>query len=142
VEQVREIIIKWLHKATEELATGEELLFPAETKPDQKEKKRMFIAELKILNKIDPVAAAEIQITSRFKDHRFWIVIKKIAFSPLIAFKKGLDGKVERVLIDADSEKFRRLSLMKQDGYSIEDIIEMEEGLTKEDIEFLKRERR
>ena len=142
MEQVRQIVIKWLNKAMEELAVGEELAFPATTKPDQKEKKRMFINELKMLHKIDPVSASEIQITSKFRDHRFWIIIKKIAFSPLIAFKKNIDGSVERVLMEDDTEKLRRLSLMKQDGYSIEDIKEMEDDLTEEDIEFLKRERR
>lgn len=142
MEQSRQIIIKWLNKATEELPVGEELLFPAETKTDQKTKKKMFLDELKILNKVDPVAASEIQITSRFKDHRFWIVIKKIAFSPLIAFKKDKNGNVERVILEDDTEKLRRLSLMKQDGYSIEEIKEMEGGLSEEDIEFLKRERR
>jgi len=142
VVQEREIVIKWLHKATEELTTGEELLFPAETKPDQKDKRRLFINELRILNKIDPVAAAEIQIYSRFRDHRFWVVIKKIAFSPLVAFKRDVKGNIERVIIEDDSEKMRRLSLMKSDDYSIKEIEEMEGGLTKEEVEFLKRERR
>ena len=143
MEQSRQVIVKWLHKAIEELPTGEEMLFPAETKPDQKAKRKMFTDELIILNKIDPVAASELKVTGRFRDHRYWIVIKKIAFSPYIAFKKDVNGNVERVVLDDDTEKLRRLSLMKEDGYTVEKIMEIEgDSLTKEDIEFLKRERR
>jgi hypothetical protein len=142
VELEREIVIKWLHKASEELVTGEEMLFPAGTDPDQKDKRKAFIKELRIFSKIDPIAAAELQITARFRDHRFWIVIKKIAFSPLIAFKKGRNGKVIRIIIEDDAEKLRRIGLMKEDGYLLEDIEEMEGGLSKEEVDFLKRERR
>jgi len=139
--QERQIVTHWLLKANE-LHTGEELLFPAETKADQKEKKRLFISELKIFAKIDPVAASQLQVATRFSDHRLWIVVKKIAFSPLIAFKKGTDGSVERVTIEDNSEKLRRIRLMKEDGYTIEKIAKMEDGLTKEEEEFLERERR
>lgn len=137
----QEIIIRWLQKASEEMEAGEIMLFPADTRQDQKDKKKLFLKELKILAKVDPVAASQLQITAKFEDHRLWIVIKKIAFSPLIAFKKNIDGSVERIVIEDNSEKLRRLSLMKSDGYSLKDIREMED-LTKEEIEFLKRERR
>lgn len=138
----REIVIRWLQKACDELDTGERMLFPAESQQDQKDKKKLFLKELKVLAKVDPVAASQLQITHRFEDHRFWVIIKRIAFSPLIAFKKDKEGNVERITMEDDSEKLRRLSLMKEDGYSIEDIIEMEGGLSEEEIEFLKRERR
>ncbi len=137
---VQEITVRWLQKASEEIELGESMLFPADTRQDQKEKKRLFLRELKILAKVDPVAASQLQITTKFEDHRFWIVVKKIAFSPLIAFKKGKNGNVERVVLKDDSEKLRRLSLMKSDGYSIKDIKEVEGDLTEEEMEFLKRE--
>jgi hypothetical protein len=124
------------------MTTGEEMLFPAETRTDQKEKKRLFLNELKIYAKIDPVSASQLQVVTRFDDHRLWIVVKKIAFSPLIAFKKGTDGSVERVTIEDDSDKLRRLTLMKEDGYSLEKIEEMEGKLSDKEREFLKRERR
>ena len=139
--QERQIVTHWLQKANE-LSTGEELLFPTETKTDQKEKKRLFIGELKIFAKIDPVAASQIRVTTRFDDHRLWVVVKKIAFSPLIAFKKGTDGSVERVTIEDNSEKLRRIRLMKEDGYTIEKIAKAEGGLSEAEEEFLKRERR
>ena len=138
---LREIITRWLQKASEETETGGQMLFPADTKQDQKDKKRLFLKELKVLAKVDPVAASQLRITGRFEDHRFWVVVEKVAFSPFIAFKKDKDGNVERVVMKDDSEKLRRLTLMKEDGYSIKDIKEMED-LTKEEIEFLEREQR
>lgn len=138
----QEITLRWLQKASEELETEEYILFPANSRQAQKDKKKLFLKELKILAKVDPIAASQLQVTTKFEDSRFWIVVKKIAFSPLIAFKKNKNGNVERIIIEDDSEKLRRLSLMKEDGYSLGDIEEIEGGLSKEEKEFLKRERR
>lgn len=139
---VREITVRWLQKASEELEVGEQMLFPADTRQDQKEKRGLFLKELRVLAKVDPVAASQLQISIRFEDHRFWVIVKRIAFSPFIAFKKDRDGNVERVIMEDNADKLRRLALMREDGYSLEDIEEMEGGLTKEEKEFLKRERR
>lgn len=136
------ITMRWLQKASEVMDTGEQMLFPADTRQDQKDKKKLFLKELKILAKVDPVAASQLQVVTEFADHRLWIVVKKIAFSPFIAFKKDKNGKVERVIMEDNSEKLRRLSLMREDGYTLEDIEEMEGGLSEEEREFLKRERR
>ena len=138
----REITIKWLQKASEEMESGETMLFPADSRQDQKDKKKLFLKELKTLAKVDPIPASQLQITAKFEDHRFWVVVKKIAFSPFIAFKMNKDGNVERVTMEDDSEKLRRLRLMKDDGYSLEDIEEIEGKLSDEEKEFLKRERR
>ena len=135
------IALKWLHQAIE-LKTGEEIMLPAESRSDLKERKRLLSQELKVLNKVDPVNASQLQIATRFKDHRYWIVLKKVAFSPLIAFKVGTDGQVERVVLEDNYEKLRRIRLMKDDGYSIEEIEEVEGELSKEEKEYLGRERR
>ena len=138
----QEITIRWLQKASEEMEAGERMLFPADTRQDQLDKKRLFIRELKILAKVDPVAASQLQIISKFEDHRFWVVVKKIAFSSSIAFKQDKSGNVTRVTMKDDSEKLRRLRLMKDDGYTIEDIEKVEGKLSDKEIEFLERERR
>lgn len=138
----RRIIARWLQKAISELKTGEQMLFPADSRQDQIDKKIIFLRELRMLAKVDPISASQLQLTKRFEDHRFWIVLKRIAFSPFIAFKKDKTGTVVRVIMEDDSEKLRRLTLMKEDGYSLEDIEEMEGGLTEGEKEFLKRERR
>ena len=138
MEQSRRLAQKWLQSVIDELSRGEELLLPAKNKQDVREKLRLFSSELRILTKIDPIPASELQIATRFKDHRFWLVVKKISFSPLIAFKKGRNGEVERVLIEDSSERRRRLLLMKADGYTIDEIEEIEESLTEEELELLR----
>lgn len=136
--QNRRLVQQWLQTAVDELSKGEELLLPTNTKQDAKEKLKLFSKELRILAKIDLISASELQIATRFKDHRFWLVIKKISFSPLIAFKKGKDGEVKRILIEDSSERRRRLLLMKEDGLTTEEIQEIEEDLTEEELELLK----
>ena len=42
----REITIKWLQKASEEMEAGETMLFPADSRQDQKDKKKLFLKEL------------------------------------------------------------------------------------------------
>ena len=124
---------RWLQSVLDDLVTGEELLLPAKSKPDVREMLKLFTRELRILTAIDS-SATELQISTRFKDHRFWLVLKKVAFSPFIAFKKGKNGEVERVLIDNSSEKRRRLFLMKKDGYTLEEIQEIEGNLSQEEL--------
>lgn len=128
---------KWLQSVVEGLSTGEELLLPALSNKDAKEKLTLFSRELKILARVDPTATSELQITTRFKDHRFWLVVKKVAYSPLIGFKKGKNGEVERILINDSSERRRRLLLMKEDGLSVKEIQEIEGSLNEKDLMLL-----
>ena len=137
MEQSRRLAQKWLQSADNGLSINEELLLPAKNKQDVREKLRLFSDELRLLAKIDPISSSELQIGTRFKDHRFWLVIKRVAFSPLIAFKRGKDGEVERILMKDSSERRRRLLLMLKDGYTIEMIKEIEGDLNQEDLELL-----
>ena len=136
MEQSRRLTQQWLQSA-DNLSIGEELLLPAKSKQDVKEKLRLFFIELRLLAKIDPISSSELQIMTRFKDHRFWLVIKKVAYSPLIGFKKGKNGEVERILINDSSGRRRRLILMKEDNLTIEEIQELEGTLSPEDLMLL-----
>lgn len=129
---------KWLQSVIENLATGEELLLPALSNRDAKEKLILFSRELKLLAKVDPTASSELQIATRFKDHRFWLIIKKVSYSPFIGFKKGKDGEVKRVLVDDSSEKRRRLLLMREDNLTIKEIEEIEGKLGPEELALLR----
>lgn len=115
MEYSKKLARKWLQNA-DNLAIGEELLLPARNKIEVKEKLKIFAIELQALTAVD-IKAMELQLTTKFKDNRFWLVIKKVAFSPLIAFKRKANGEVERVLIKDTTEEKRRLFLMHQDGY-------------------------
>lgn len=137
MEQPRKLARKWLQSVSSNLSLGEELLLPTKNRADAKEKLLLFNKELKVLLKVD-INATELQITTKFKDHRFWLVIKKVAFSPFIAFKKGKDGEIKRILMKDSSEKKRRLRLMLKDGYTIEMIKEIEGNLSLDDLGLLK----
>lgn len=137
MEQSRKLANQWLSSVSEGLSPGEELLLPAKNKQDVKQQQILFLRELRILSKIDPVSSSQLQITTRFKDHRYWIVIKKVSFSPLIGFKKSKNGKVERIEIIDSSEKRRRMLLMREDGYTPEEIEEVEGKLTEEEVKLL-----
>lgn len=134
--QNKYIAEQWLRSIVN-LTVGEELLLPAKNKHNVREMLKTFNEELANLIATD-ITATEIQLNTRYKDHRFWLVIKKVAFSPFVAFKKGVNGKVKRVIMKDSSERKRRLLLMKKDGYTLEEIEEVEGSLGEEDLNILK----
>jgi len=133
---MREILNRWLEEALAS-KTGEELLLPADNKKNADSLIHKLQGELKILSEIDPMSAGELQVSRDYRDHRFWVVIKKVKYSPFIGFKKKVDGTVERVEISAPGSRYRRIRLMKEDGLSLDEIKELEGGLTDEEIEYL-----
>jgi len=130
----REILITWLNEANA-MKAGEELYLPCESKETQKDLFKYFKKEIQILEKVDPKSASSLFLGKNFKDHRFWVFIRKTAHSPLTAFKKEANGNTKRLDLEINSEKKRRLRLMKEDGLSLTDTKEIE-SLTKEDIEY------
>ncbi len=136
--KTRDIIIKWLDEVSKS-ELGDELFLPCEDREIQTEVLLSLRREIKILSDIDPIKAAQMKVKRLWKDGKLWVLLKKIPQSPLIAFKKNKNGEVKRVNIEDTAQKKRRWKLMKQDGYSAEDIIKHEEdSLTKEDLIFLK----
>jgi len=133
----REILIQWL-KEISTASAGEEIFLPTDSRQLQLETVVAIKRELRIMAEIDPVQAAQIRASKVFKDGKLWVVLKKIPHSPLLGFKKGMDGVIERVNLEDLSSKKRRWKLMRIDGYSTEEIVESEGDLTEEDIIFLK----
>lgn len=132
----RDIVIKWLDVAHEKLAAGEEVYIHTENKAEQKAGLKAFRKELDILSKVDPVKAISLTCFPTFKDHRYWLVVKKVPGDPTVGFIKRANGTSERVAIE-HSERGRRLSLMVDDGLSLERIIELEGDLSEEDLAFI-----
>lgn len=123
--EAREIAIKWIHKLLE-LETGEELFLHVHSKQDQKNQLKLYKKELDILEKINPVAASSVHIYPIYKDKRFWVVLRKVATSPMIAFKKDSEGNIQRVVLDEHSDELRRLKLMRKDGMTWQEIEELD----------------
>jgi len=128
----RELILKWIDK-TLERDLHEKIYIPSETKPDAQQTVRDFKKELVLLYNLEPEKAGTIVITDTFKDRRHWVILERAMGSPLIGFVKTKDGTVEKVEIEIDSERDRRLALMREDGMTLEEVEAIEGELT--DIE-------
>ena len=107
---MKNLIIQWLYKGLE-LESGEELYIPVDNKVAQSEMYNALRKELGVLRQIDAEKAAKLRISSTWKDNAFWVVLKKISVTPLVAFKKDADGTVSRVTIvnDKDNQRIQRL---------------------------------
>jgi len=125
----RELLLKWIDKALER-DLHEKIYIPAETKPDAQQTVRDFKKELVLLYDLEPEKAGTVVVTSTFKDRRYWVILERTMGNPLVGFVKKKDGELERVEIEIDSEKDRRLLLMKEDGLTLEEVEEIEGPLS------------
>lgn len=128
----RELILKWIDK-TLERDLNEKIYIPSETKPDAQQTVRDFKKELTILYDLEPEKSGTVVVAYTFRDLRHWIVLERTLGNPLIGFVKKMDGELERIEITIDTERDRRLKLMKEDGLTLEDVEAIEGALT--DIE-------
>lgn len=129
----RGILLQWIDQASE-LEANESVFLYSEGRDHSRKLVKQFQAELKILSSIDPIRASRLKVTSAIRDQMYWVEIKKIHGSPLVGFKKDKDGKTSRLEI-ADPDRERRLILMKEDGYTLEEVEEIEGELTNEEKE-------
>ncbi len=125
----RELILKWIDK-TLERDLHEKIYIPAETKPDAQQTVRDLKKELILLYDLEPEKAGTIVVASIFKDRRHWVVLERTKGNPLVGFVKAKDGTLERVEIEIDAERDRRLQLMKEDGMTLEEVEAIEGELT------------
>lgn len=112
---MRELLIKWLQEGLK-LGSGEELYIPADSKLAQQDFYQAIRKELIVLRSIQPEAASKLRISTTYKDGQFWVVIKKIALTPLVAFKKNNEGTVSRVEISNERDKLRIATLKETDN--------------------------
>jgi hypothetical protein len=98
-----------------------------------------FKKELTILFDLEPEKAGTVVVTYTFRDRRHWVVLERVLGNPLIGFIKKKDGTLERVEVEVDPERDRRLYLMAQDGMSLEEVEEIEGELSELEREMFKR---
>lgn len=132
----RDILIRWIEEALA-ANTGEEMHLPVETRNDRKALAKALQKEVEILRRIDPVPASTLVISQRTKDAQLYVIIKKVMMTPLVGFLKRTDGTTERVEISHERDRWRRLKLMKDDGLSLKQIIDIEGDLTDEERQFI-----
>lgn len=128
----REILLKWIDTALEQdLYT--EVYIPVDSKEDAQKLKSEFKTELRILWEIDPDKASTIMVNYLRKDQRFWVVLKRTVGNALIGFIKHKDGEMERVELEDDEDRERRISAMKADGYTLEEVEQYEGPLSEKE---------
>ena len=131
---MRNVILQWLHKAAQ-LPAGEEIYLPVETKPEQKSLIRQYTSEIQVLKQIDAVTGSQLHVAPVYKDGKLWIVLRKLATSPVVGFQKNtLTGEIQRVSVVDDAARIRRIRLMFEDGMKQEDIEAIEGSLTHDEL--------
>ena len=125
----RELLLKWLDK-TLERDLNDKIYIPAETRSDAQQTVRDFKKELVLLYDLEPEKSGTVVIAYTFKDRQHWVVLERTIGNPLVGFVKTADGELKRVEITIDSERDRRLQLMKEDGMTLEQVEEIEGELT------------
>jgi len=128
----KEIRVKWLHEVLSYM-TGEEIYLPCEGKREMKALYKRFVADLRELEEIDPLEGTKIHISISFKDMKHWVVLRKVAASPLVAYKKDVEGAISKVRLDSISSRERRLKAMREDGLGLVEVEELEDGLTEDE---------
>ena len=113
---MRELLIKWLREALE-LETGEELYIPADNKQAQQDFYAALRKELTVMKSIDTEEASKLRIFTTYRDSQFWVVLKKIVITPLVAYKKDAQGNVSRVKLSNNKDK-ERIEKLRQSGGS------------------------
>lgn len=120
------------------MASEEELYIPVSSRNDQKRLIKALQKAKDRYSQIAPEEASQLLISPFFHEGKIWVKIKKMTSAgPLVGFKKRRDGKLEKVALISSSERERTIFLMKKDGFSKQEIIEILQ-LSKEDIEVLK----
>lgn len=132
----RELILKWLDLLLSS-ETGEVMYIPVEDKNQQKALLKSFRSEISIMSEVDPERSTKIKLSTTVHDSRLWVTLEKVAGTPLVGFIKKKDGTTERVSIE-DPGRQRRLTAMKEDGYTLQQVVEIEGELSKEEADFIK----
>lgn len=82
--------------------------------------------------KLDPVLASQIFINKTIKDMRQYVVLERKYRAPFTAFFRSTEGKFSKVSVDP--ERKRMIRLMIKDGRPREEVEEVLNGLTDEEI--------
>jgi hypothetical protein len=115
----------WIEKATS-LNPGEKLFIESDSAKAQRRLERDLTRARDTFSLVNPVESSKISIRTTYKDRKFWVVLLKLASSPLIGYKKDAAGDVVKITLGVEPEQQRRLKLMRQDGLSPDEIAEIE----------------
>ena len=129
-----DIIESWFEQA-KKLDSGESLFLECHSKADARSMLRKFKHIRSEYEKINPILTSTIELHTTFKDKKFWLVITKLSASPLVGFKKDMNGNLIKITLENDIDRERRIKLMIVDGMNLEEIKQNVHDLTNEEIE-------
>lgn len=113
----------WFQQA-QELKSEEEIFIPVSSRVEQKALVKDIKKVILEYSNIDKIQASRIDVNGVFKDGKIWVKIFIKITSPLVGFKKGSDGKMERIVLQDEEERKRQIKLMLHDGVSESEVIE------------------
>lgn len=116
------IAYQWFQKALE-LDSEEEIYIPVSSRIEQKALYKDIRKVIREYSAIDKVQASKIDAVGVFRDGKPWVRIYIKATSPLVGFVKGVDGKMQRMVLQDQTERRRQVNLMLSDGVPREEII-------------------
>jgi hypothetical protein len=112
------ILDSWIEEALA-LKLGESLFLPCDSKDEQKS---LYIELRKLVREkdpIDPIAVARISLQKVFRDGKRWIIIRKKVQNPMQAYRKTAGGKIDRVSLQRDLRRRRKIQLLAREGYTV-----------------------
>lgn len=133
-----QIYIDWINQ-TLALPPGDAIYLPCSSKEEQTRLLHRFKDILMGVSEISPTTAVKLAVTRKFRDRKHWIVLEHRADTLLTGFVKNAEGKVSKIELESDREKYRRLKLMAEDGISLERVEELEGQLSDEELLFFNR---
>ncbi|MBE9594874.1 MAG: hypothetical protein IMF19_15500 [Proteobacteria bacterium] len=116
------IAYQWFQKALE-LAPEEEIYIPVSSRVEQRTLYKDIRKVIREYSAVDKVQASKIDAVGVFRDRKPWVRLYIKATSPLVGFKKGSDGKMERMVLQDQTERRRQVGLMRVDNIPNKEII-------------------
>ena len=113
---------QWFQQALE-LKDEEEIFIPVSSRIEQKALYKDIRKVIREYSVIDKVQASKIDAVGVFRDGKPWVRLHIKPTSPLVGFKKGANGEMERIVLQDQSGRNRQIRLMLYDNVPKEDII-------------------
>ncbi len=111
----------WFQQALE-LKDEEEIFIPVSSRAEQKALVRDIKKVIFEYSLVDKVQASRIDVRGVFQESKIWVKLCIKVTSPLVGFKKGSDGKMERIVLQDEGERKRQIKLMLCDDMSPDEI--------------------
>ncbi len=105
----------WFQQALE-LKSEEEIFIPVSSRVEQRTLTKDIKKVIAEYSAVDKVQASRIDVRGVFQDGKIWVKLSIKITSPLVGFKKGSDGKMERIVLQDEGERKRQIKLMLADN--------------------------